>query len=365
MKRGSSHSIVVALCLIAPLFTTGVQAVPLVAAWFPEVEPLVDGVIRFDPSSEMEVSASLLGTVDLTLWPATQAANVNDIFTIDLMVVAGTQSVKDADMYVEFDPTVLTVVDTNGNPVGRIEADLSVFNSWVVNAVDNRGGLISYSAGKEPGTASGTFRAATARFKKIAAATATTVRYQVGSDIWYLGDSVLRTLGSAEVTQPEGATATATPTQTPLTPTQTQVPTNAPTPTPTETSMATTTPTPTLTPTVTQSPTALATPTDTRAPTETSTATTTPTGTLTPAVNRTFTSTPTETLTPMVTAVASPTPVATITATLTGVPMATPTVTPTLMSTRHWIYLPLLKKTAPQPQEHSPNPGVLGWRSGP
>jgi hypothetical protein len=268
----------------------------------------------------LEVSP-LLGTVDLTLSPATQSAAVNEVFTIDLGVVAGAQSVKSTDMYVEFDPTVLMVVDSSGNPVTTVEQDISVFNSVVWNSVDNSGGLISYSAGKLGSPASGTFRVAIARFKKIAASTTTIVRYQTGSDIWYAGESVLGTLGSAEVTGPQGATPTGT--LTPVVP----IPTRTPTPTHTLTPvLPMATPTRTLTPTPTETLTVVP-PTATRTPTQTSTpvpptATLTRTQTLTPVAP---TATPTRTLTP--TATQTPVPTATRTATWTATPSRTPTAT--------------------------------------
>jgi hypothetical protein len=51
IRRRSFHSVVVALCLMALLVTTGVQAAPLAPAQLPEVEALANPAIRFDPSS--------------------------------------------------------------------------------------------------------------------------------------------------------------------------------------------------------------------------------------------------------------------------------------------------------------------------
>jgi hypothetical protein len=331
------------------------------------------------PSHVAQVSASLdmAAVADLTLLPTTQAADVNDIFTIDLMVVAGTLRVTNVELDLTFNAAVLQVVDASGNPVGTIEPNYATFSLVLDNTVNNGTGTINYDAGQlPPGFPTGTFRVATARFKKIAAASTTTVSYGACDAFYDDGSSGLGTLGSAEVTAPQGptltptptevGTATPTPTRTPtptvtpaptpsatetgtrtptVTSTDTTTPTRTPTPTasaaptdtrtPTETSTATTTPTRTPTPTVTQTPTTSATPTDTRTPTETSTATTTPTHTLTPTVTPTATTsaTPTDTRTPTVTSTATKTPTRTrtptVTRTATATVAATPSPTPT------------------------------------
>ena len=240
-------------------------------------------------SSQASIDVSALtepdGTVNLTFAPTSRTAQVGDIFTFDLMVEAGSQTVQNVDMYIDFDPAVLQVTDENGNPTGTIIADPTTLASTLSNSADNAGGHITYSAGKLSAPyPTGTFRVATVRFKKISASALSTVPYVSGSDVFFAGASVLGSLGSATVTQP-GETPTATPTAT-----FTFTPTRTPTATPTQT--RTRTPTPTATRTGTPTATSVA---ATATPTRTSTQT--PTPTRTPTVTRTATATQTPTLT--------------------------------------------------------------------
>jgi len=266
----------------------------------------------FDRVRATWLGAAGSGSVNLTFSPSSWTANTGDIFTFGLLVNAGTQPVDTVELTVTFDPAVLQVVDAGGNPVGAVEADASTLNIVLVNAVNNSAGQIRYDAGKLVAPwPTGTFGVAVARFKKVAAATTTTIRYVSPSEVWYAGASVVGSLGSATVL---GSTPTAT-----LTPT----PTDTLTPTPTATQTPIATATDTLTPTPSNTPTATATDTLTPTPSPTSTSTATPTDTATP----THTLTPTDTPTPTVT------PTATLTPTRTNTPTHTPTPTNTLTPT--------------------------------
>ena len=86
-----------------------------------------------------------------------------------MQVVAGTQPVNNVELYVDFDPAVLQVVDAAGNPTSTVEGDQTALNTVLFNAVDNAGGHIRYDAGKLSGTPpTGTFRLAVLRFKVLA-----------------------------------------------------------------------------------------------------------------------------------------------------------------------------------------------------
>jgi hypothetical protein len=128
------------------------------------------------------------------------------------------------ELYVQFDPAVLQVVDTAGDPATTIAADLTTLNIELANEANNTTGNIRYDAGKLTGAPStGTFQVATVYFKVIGSAPTSQIRYVAPSDVFLGGASVVGTLGSATVLR-----ATPTPT---LTPTNTPTLTITPTPT--------------------------------------------------------------------------------------------------------------------------------------
>ena len=195
------------------------------------------------PASEQNMVTQPAGTVNLVLSPASRTAQVGDIVAFDMQVAAGTQPVNNVELYVDFDPVVLGVVDAAGNPATAIEPDLSTLNTELFNTANNSGGHIRYDAGKLTGAPpTGTFRVALLRFKVLKAVSSTTVRFAAPSNVFYQGTSVLGTLGSANVLN----SATACPTGTVSTPngcaTITPTPTNTPTRTPTPTLTGTVTP---------------------------------------------------------------------------------------------------------------------------
>jgi hypothetical protein len=68
------------------------------------------------------------------------------------------------------------------------------------NQVDPAQGLIDYEAGTTNTPPTGTFRAASVRFKVIGAAATTTVSYVAPSDVLFGEQSVVGQLGSATIT---------------------------------------------------------------------------------------------------------------------------------------------------------------------
>ena len=215
------------------------------------------------------------GTVNFKFDPDARTGNTGDIVDFDLVVEAGSQSVDTVALYIEFDPAMLQVVDSSGNPATEIEVDLGTLNTPLANSVDNTSGTIRYDAGKLTGeAASGTFRVASFRVKLIGGPGTITIRYVAPSDAFYQGDSVVGNRGVATVTIEATPTDTPTPTIA-ATHTPTSLPTDTPTPTVTATHTPTPLPTDTPTPTITPSHTPTLHPTNT--PTITPTATVTPT----------------------------------------------------------------------------------------
>jgi hypothetical protein len=91
----------------------------------------------------------------------------DDIFTMDIQIDAGDQSVDGVEVHLDFDPLYLRVVDASGNPANVIMFG-SVLDVPIQNSVSNDRGEIDYAAGtfsSRPPT--GTFVLATIRFKAL------------------------------------------------------------------------------------------------------------------------------------------------------------------------------------------------------
>jgi murein DD-endopeptidase MepM/ murein hydrolase activator NlpD len=148
------------------------------------------------------------GGVTLSLSPSTSSVRVGQIFTLDIRVDLGTATADTVDAYVDYDPAYLQVVDAAGNPVTSIELNTAVFNSSTTNSVNNTTGQINFSASKyDSPYLTGSFKAATIRFKAKAAVTSTSVVFVRSETRW---SDVLRAAGSLNPTL-SGATVTITP----------------------------------------------------------------------------------------------------------------------------------------------------------
>ena len=211
------------------------------------------------------------GNVEIRIVPDSRTALLNEMFTLDVMVLAPSGPVDSSSVYINFDPAVLQVVDGGGAPTNAIVPDATSLPILLLNQVNNGTGRIDYVAGAAlPPAAppSGYFRVATIRFKAVATAPGgTPVTFSFGAPrqtmTLYAG---LNNLGSHTdgVVFVSASTATATATGT--------VPTATPTHTATHTLTPTNTATPT-TPAATATWTATATATSTGQPTATRTST--------------------------------------------------------------------------------------------
>lgn len=140
------------------------------------------------------------GAVDVLLAPATQNATPGDTITFDLMVAAGTQPVSVVELYLDFDPTRLQVVDAVGLPVAAVESDKDDLPDVLANTVDNAGGHIRYDAGRLQGNPpTGEFRVAVLRFKVLALPAPTSVNLVRPSNVFYAGEGVVGLLGVGQV----------------------------------------------------------------------------------------------------------------------------------------------------------------------
>jgi hypothetical protein len=108
--------------------------------------------------------------VVVNLNPSSSSVAKDQIFTVDIQIVAGAQPVDGAEIHVYFSRTYLQVVDAAGNPVQQIE-DLSGWNALLANHVytDTEPARILFAAGiLGAGTKpTGTFPLARIRFKAL------------------------------------------------------------------------------------------------------------------------------------------------------------------------------------------------------
>jgi len=262
--------------------------------------------------------------------------------------ITGVNDLATVDMRIDFDPTILQVVDADISSPGTVEiapGTIFPFDAPMLNQVDNVAGRINYSIfGTSSGPFTGDGLVATITFSAtLIGTTPVTFTDMVIMDSTYAEIPRTTTDGLVTVT----ASVTATPTSTPS-----STPTNTPTPTSTATTAPSAPPTSTATeiptiprPTSTGSVVPSATPTQTYTPTPPIPGgpTSTPTQTLTPSQTATPSRTPTRTNTPTPVHMGLPlvyknvfVPTATPTATKTFTPTNTPTLTstPTATSTR-------------------------------
>jgi len=135
-----------------------------------------------------------LGTVNLFIYPSTKTVIVNELFSLDIRVSAGSQQVDGVDAFLSFNPAHLSVDHiVPGTTLPTILA----------NTYDNTAGTITYSAGKTLGgtSPSGTFTLATIYFRaKTVPVNNTPITFRPGTDVAFGGVSVLGVLTNGAVT---------------------------------------------------------------------------------------------------------------------------------------------------------------------
>lgn len=120
--------------------------------------------------------------VDFTINPAATSLALGDIVDVTIQFDASSNSVGAVQAYLDFDPNVLQVVDTNGNPVATITDFPLLSNNWAIlqNSVNNVTGKIDIAAGKTPVTGTDLTSVATLatfRFKAKSTTSSTIVTF--------------------------------------------------------------------------------------------------------------------------------------------------------------------------------------------
>jgi len=141
--------------------------------------------------------------ITITFSPVLITADVDDIFTVDVVIQAGAQPVDTVEAHIYFPAGVLQVVDASGDPATVVEGGAD-FDLELTNSADNSAGTIHYAATMLGSSLSGDITVATIRFKAIAPTMGSWLRFQVWppekTDVTYLGQSVLTAWPAAAVT---------------------------------------------------------------------------------------------------------------------------------------------------------------------
>ncbi len=104
------------------------------------------------PAVVASANARLLSeaaSVTMNLAADFERAEQDQIFTVEVRAQAGNQQVDAVDVFLDFNASILQLVDEEGNPTGRVAPGpgLSVV---LQNQVDNEAGRIAFSAGRDP-----------------------------------------------------------------------------------------------------------------------------------------------------------------------------------------------------------------------
>ncbi|MFC1861256.1 S8 family serine peptidase [Chloroflexota bacterium] len=131
---------------------------------------------EFSPTFSFTASASVAGTVNLSLLPESQSIKVGDTINVAIQIDCGTQEVSASDIFLNFDANKLMVLDYDTNNPGVQIAPGTTLSSVSNNHVDNTMGFIDYSAAKlDAPFPSGIITIATIRFQALASATPDTL----------------------------------------------------------------------------------------------------------------------------------------------------------------------------------------------
>ena len=116
--KPSSKVCRVGTCLSILVAVAAMLAIPL----SPQVAPR--GVAAAAHAAGDQPGLELSGAslpVTLRFNPALASVAINDVFVVNVEVIAGSQPVDGAEIHVDFNPTYLQVVDAGGNPAAQIE----------------------------------------------------------------------------------------------------------------------------------------------------------------------------------------------------------------------------------------------------
>lgn len=126
------------------------------------------GPVLVSAEADATTGTLVVGAVDLSIRPITSNVEISQIFSVTIRAEAGEQQVDAADIFLNYDPLYLQVVDDQGKLASSIVPG-SALPNVLRNTVNIELGRIDYSAGVLQGDApSGTFAIATIWLKALA-----------------------------------------------------------------------------------------------------------------------------------------------------------------------------------------------------
>ena len=156
------------------------------------------------PSAQV---AQVTPSAALSLSPSSTSVNVNNTFTVNILLNTGGQSAYGVDVNkLRFNPAVLQVVDADAGTSGVQISPGSLMALTIINNIDNTAGTIQFSQIATPGsTYSGSGTVATVTFRAISAGSSSaTFDFSLGSgtdsNVAGLGGDLLASVGSGSYT---------------------------------------------------------------------------------------------------------------------------------------------------------------------
>jgi hypothetical protein len=188
------------------------RAFPAREVELPGVGPTAQGM-GTHPQSELVAQSlrAMDATVLLDLSPAAPSVLKDQIFTIDIRILAGSQLVDGAQVHLSYDVAHLQIVDGSGNPTTSIQSGGSL-EAVIQNSANNTTGVVDFVATTFGAGRTGTFVLATMRFKAIAGTAGGTTAVTFTSppasptDVFYQAVTVLGGTSNAAVTIAAGGT---------------------------------------------------------------------------------------------------------------------------------------------------------------
>ena len=156
------------------------------------------------PSAQV---AQVTPSAVLSLSPSSTSVNVNNTFTVNILLNTGGQSAYGVDVNkLRFNPAVFQVVDADAGTSGVQISPGSLMALTIINNIDNTAGTIQFSQIATPGsTYSGSGTVATVTFRAISAGSSSaTFDFSLGSgtdsNVAGLGGDLLASVGSGSYT---------------------------------------------------------------------------------------------------------------------------------------------------------------------
>jgi hypothetical protein len=138
------------------------------------IVPLLTFALALTGALVQQSSVEAATQVNLALTPASQTVNTGETFEVAIQALSGTQELVGVDVYLDFDPAKLAVVDMDPGTTGIQISGGVVLSMPLRNMVDNSTGHIDYSAGSLNPYPNGSLTIATIRFRVLAATSAAT-----------------------------------------------------------------------------------------------------------------------------------------------------------------------------------------------